>query len=253
MTNTSTDVVRKRYADGPYSAADVSRAPGGDSYFDRLLQVKLDLVARYAKDALALDVGCGNGAHLAALAPQLRAGVGVDITLPFLREASRGGARAATFVQADCRRLPLVDGCMDLVWALSVLYHFADLSGPLQEIARVLKPGGHCVLDLGARPSLNAIVAAAHTEGAPCFPQSVGTMLRAIRACGLQVVTRRSFQLLPMWGSRPRWARPFLWRGWVRLFSVRLFGRMLDEWVSSLPLLNRLAFRHVVVCRKPMC
>lgn len=30
----------------------------------------------------------------------------------------------------------------------------------------------------------------------------------------------------------------------------RVAGRMLDEWISSAPLLNRVAFRHIFVCEK---
>jgi hypothetical protein len=53
-----------------------------------------------------------------------------------------------------------------------------------------------------------------------------------------------------MWGDRPWWLKPLLHPVWTRLLAIRIKGRMLDEWISSLPLLRRFAFRHVLLCEK---
>ena len=42
----------------------------------------------------------------------------------------------------DALRLPYRDGVLDAVFGFGVLHHLPDWQGGLQEIARVLKPGG---------------------------------------------------------------------------------------------------------------
>lgn len=257
MTDTEANAVRQAYANGPYTIEDVGRMPSGDGYFDRLLGVKLGMIKEQIRGAVGLDLGCGNGVHLAAMSAEMSLGIGLDVTQSFLVAGQLRLAQASIsnvrFVRGDCLRLPVADSCVDLVWSLSVLYHFRNLADVLQEIGRVLKPGGRCILDLGSRRSLNQLVATADVDAAPCVPLTVGDTLRALRDCGLHVEKRRSFQILPMWGNRPRCLWPFLWSGWPRLLRRRLFGRMLDEWISSIPLINRFAFRHVVLCRKGPC
>lgn len=63
-----------------------------------------------------LDVGCGTGAHLAALVGAGWSVVGVDASADQLRVARRRpGPLGTALVQADAARLPFVDGGLDLV------------------------------------------------------------------------------------------------------------------------------------------
>ncbi|MFC7614579.1 class I SAM-dependent methyltransferase [Actinokineospora soli] len=94
--------------------------------------------------AVLVDIGCGAG----LLAPHLRGKgyrhVGVDLSASALRQAREHGVAA---VRGDALRLPLRDGCADVVAAGEILEHVTDLAAAVREIGRVLAPGGLLVLD----------------------------------------------------------------------------------------------------------
>src|ERR687897_1138774 len=93
-----------------------------------------------------LDLGCGEG-QIARLAVQRGAGrvVGVDPAAAQIAEAVRraGGVRYARAVAAG---LPFPPSTFDAIVCCLVLEHLADLDAGLDEIARVLRPGGRLVL-----------------------------------------------------------------------------------------------------------
>ena len=74
-------------------------------------------------DALGLrvlDVGCGNGALLAKLAPRLETGVGVDVSAEMLRFAEPRARRHPnlSFLLIEAWSLPFADGSFDVVISL---------------------------------------------------------------------------------------------------------------------------------------
>jgi len=96
-----------------------------------------------------LDLACGFGRHSVAL---LEAGVdvrGIDLSADLLMDAP--GSLAGRLARADIRHLPFRDASFDAVVNLfSSFGYFAeeDDGVVLDEIARVLVPGGRAVLDL---------------------------------------------------------------------------------------------------------
>ena len=98
---------------------------------------------------LVLDLACGAGRHLAALASRGARVVGFDLSLPLLRAAQRrthGG-----LVRGDMRALSFRSGSFDLVANLFTSFGYFerddDHRAVLAEVARVLRPGGRFVLD----------------------------------------------------------------------------------------------------------
>ena len=89
-----------------------------------------------------LDVGTGSGRCLPLLASTgARLVVGVDFSLPMLRQQTEGVPR----VCGDACLLPFRNASFDLVSSSLMVGDVADLAGWIDELARVLAPGGHLI------------------------------------------------------------------------------------------------------------
>ncbi|GGH28977.1 SAM-dependent methyltransferase [Alsobacter metallidurans] len=111
---------------------------------------------------MILDVGVGTGLELPMWSGQTRI-VGVDLSEPMLRKAQeRVGrdrlANVAGLCVMDATRLAFPDCCFDAVVAPYVMTVVPDPQATLDELARVLKPGGEIVLvnHVGADRGLRA-------------------------------------------------------------------------------------------------
>jgi ubiquinone/menaquinone biosynthesis C-methylase UbiE len=105
-----------------------------------------------------LDVPCGFGRHTVALARDGRRVTGVDRSATLLEEARRrAGDLPVELVQADYRDLPFADGRFDAALNLfTSLGYLGDEEDTrvLQEIRRVLRPGGRLVVEILHRDAL---------------------------------------------------------------------------------------------------
>ena len=104
------------------------------------------LLAPFAGDERALDVGCGTGAQAYALAAQVGEVVGVDSSEEYLAAAREDAPDNCTFVLGDAEALPFPYGDFDLVGCLRVLHHVARPELVVSEIARVTRPGGRLLI-----------------------------------------------------------------------------------------------------------
>jgi ubiquinone/menaquinone biosynthesis C-methylase UbiE len=94
-----------------------------------------------------LEIGVGTGLSFAHY-PAVEELVGVDPSEPMLRRARRRATELAsdvTLVEAPAEALPFEDKSFDTVVSLAVLCTVDDPSRVLQEIRRVLRPGGRLV------------------------------------------------------------------------------------------------------------
>ncbi len=94
-----------------------------------------------------LEVGCGTGVVLTALATLCRPRqlVGIDIDTFLLGEAKSRLKRndvSAQLHQQDVRALPFADASFDVVIDFGTCYHINRRVRALKEISRVLRPGG---------------------------------------------------------------------------------------------------------------
>jgi ubiquinone/menaquinone biosynthesis C-methylase UbiE len=93
--------------------------------------------------ARVLDLGCGTGAFLGAVAARYRdlALVGLDATPALLAEAHRA-VPTARLVEGDAEAPPFVSHAFDVVCSLNVTQHLNDPAAHLSEMARLCRPGG---------------------------------------------------------------------------------------------------------------
>jgi ubiquinone/menaquinone biosynthesis C-methylase UbiE len=99
-----------------------------------------------------LDIGCGNGRHMAVLRENVDSVVGVDISHNLLVEArdrsEREGWRGE-FVQGDAAALPIASDAIDVAVYVATLHHVpgrAERRRSLDELARVLRAGGRALV-----------------------------------------------------------------------------------------------------------
>lgn len=121
--------------------------------FRRFVTPLLDRAAAGRSSLRVLDCGSGTGNNLPLLRKYGRA-VGIDITFSGLAYARSQGE--CLLARASALTLPFSDETFDLVTSFDVIYAFDDAMAAqaLLEMQRVLRPGGHLVLNVAALPAL---------------------------------------------------------------------------------------------------
>jgi demethylmenaquinone methyltransferase/2-methoxy-6-polyprenyl-1,4-benzoquinol methylase len=110
---------------------------------------------------LALDLACGTGDFAEICRKAGATAVGLDFSRGMLNAANRRFPGLGIFVQGDALRLPLVDASFTVAVSGFALRNFVAIPPVLEELARVLKPGGRLGLLEVDRPR-NRVVAAGH-------------------------------------------------------------------------------------------
>ena len=108
-----------------------------------------------------LEIGCGIGMDSGELAKLGCEVVGIDLSpksvqvaqFYFELEGLRGELRVA-----NAEKLDFGDREFDVVYSFGVLHHTPDITSALDEVYRVLRPGGRAFLMLYSRYSLNNFV-----------------------------------------------------------------------------------------------
>jgi SAM-dependent methyltransferase len=90
----------------------------------------------------ALDLGCGEGHNTRLLAGRGAEVVALDISEQFVRAASEFATAGIHHVVGDGAVLPFGSSSFDAVTAFMSLMDVTDPERTLQEVARVLRPGG---------------------------------------------------------------------------------------------------------------
>lgn len=133
-----------------------------DEIMDRLL-LEMDPPAH----GLILDAGCGVGDHTLRIAKRGFRCVGADISKFILKQAEQRVSKTtdlageATFVCESLEQLSFPDNTFDAIHCRGVLMHIPDCERALQNLCRVLKPGGHIAIMESNCMSPEAIVVSA--------------------------------------------------------------------------------------------
>ncbi len=141
-------------------AAAFGRAAGHYSRHDELqrrsaslLLEKLGMVAF----SEVLDAGCGPGSMSRFWLDAGSRVTALDLSADMLAEARRGEC-AHRYVEGDIEALPLAEGCVDLAWSNLAVQWCDSLATALNELYRVVRPGGRVAfttLLAGSLPELN--------------------------------------------------------------------------------------------------
>lgn len=134
---TSDGQIREIYDDIYVHHTDVWLDQGRSADFQEFL----GNLVRDVEHQRVLEIGCGEGALLAALPGVSK--VGIDPSAQaLLRARSRSRAEYAV---ARCEQLPFAAQAFDVVVAVGVMEHFEMIDAAISEIRRVLSPSGHYI------------------------------------------------------------------------------------------------------------
>jgi SAM-dependent methyltransferase len=183
---------------------------------------------------------------------------GIDISAPIVtqaRDAFDAGHSLHGSI-ADVRDLPFLDASFDAVYSMGTIEHFDETEHAIEEMARVLKPGGLAIVGVPNRhdPFLRPLLATAlQAAGLYGYGYEKSYSRRALRVmlekAGLDVVAETAILFIPGWLRMldlacHSWCRPL---ATVTGMLVRPF-MLLDRHV---PAVRRHGYLLATVVRKP--
>ncbi len=142
---------------------------------DARWKAKLVKLANVRSGERALDLACGTGDLAIAIANRGGRTVGLDITHRMLQLAATR-ATAVRFIAGDMTSLPFQSRLFDLVTTGYGLRNVPDLDAAIDEMARVLKPGGR-LLSLDFNRPESAIVRGAYLSYLTVVGSTLGWLL----------------------------------------------------------------------------
>jgi ubiquinone/menaquinone biosynthesis C-methylase UbiE len=209
-----------------------------------MLAVLADALDGRLAAADALNLGCSTGIIDEYLAGHLATMTGVDIDKPAIDLAnSRRAAHNVTFRLDDAMQLTFSDASFDIVICSQVYEHVPDPNKMLEEIYRVLRPGGVCYFAATNRwaliekhyrlpflswlpPRLADRYVRLLGKGDAYYERHFGYkgLLRLVSAFGLDDYTGKIL------ADPARYSATYMFRGNLKLFVARRFF----EWCKPL-------------------
>ena len=228
------------------------------TYDSRVLELRFRLLDKYCSGRDVLDLCCGSGTYVIRMLDCVKTIVGLDFSRKLLGVAAgrlrQGRANLVALVEADATRLPFAEESFDTVFSIASLYYVPNVHQAIVETARVLRPGGVAILDLGNSRSLATVVGELCYRfygWAKPYPIPYDQMLKTISAARLTVEEHHAFQILPLFGPRlVQILLPFSTSLFKYPLGLKVRGQLLDSIISGAPFLRRAAFRHLFVLRK---
>lgn len=104
-----------------------------------------------------LDAGCGPGSISRFWRDAGSQVTALDLSVEMLAQARRGEC-AHRYIEGDIEALPLAEGCVDLAWSNLAVQWCDNLAAAINELYRVVRPGGRVAFSTllaGSLPELN--------------------------------------------------------------------------------------------------
>ncbi len=110
----------------------------------------VNYLSKIAKDKIVLDAGCGTGKFLQILEDVSSKYIGIDLSFNQLVKAKiKSRKENSIFVNTNLKDTMLCSDSIDLIvspWVLGTITDLGDRELCLQDLKRVLKPGGKIIL-----------------------------------------------------------------------------------------------------------
>jgi ubiquinone/menaquinone biosynthesis C-methylase UbiE len=113
-------------------------------YHRMIDELELDLIRQYGSGRDVFEGGCGTGLLLKEAAQVARRAVGLDLSRGMLSQAQTRGLQV---VQGSLTHIPLPSASFDLAYSMKVLAHIPPIEHALAELCRLVRPGGHLLLE----------------------------------------------------------------------------------------------------------
>ncbi len=103
--------------------------------------------------AIVLEVGCGRGAGAHLIKAKFQPGIlqAMDLDLGMIQRAQKyllpEQKERVSFYVGDVIRLPYRNGTLDAIFGFGILHHVPHWQRALEEMVRVLKPGGYFLFE----------------------------------------------------------------------------------------------------------
>jgi len=153
------------------------------------------------------DAGCGPGEYVAEVSRTGASVFGMDASEEMVRTAAGNGAGRSFIVCGDIEHIPFLPGKFTAVLCIGVLGYLESDGTAIGEIHKLLKPGGHLLVNVR---NLNALTS---------FHYTGRLKLRYLKSMGWRAL--RSAVSLPTHGER---------RGWKsRAYNLGKFERVIGE------------------------
>ena len=164
MSETLKDRVRAYWQAEPCGTSTTTAEPGTAEFYADVERRRYELepfIPGFAeferwRGKRVLEVGVGLGTDFVRFARAGANATGIDLTeaaVEAVRDRLALEELEADLRIADAEQLPFSDGEFDLAYSWGVLHHTPDTAGALDELRRVLKPGGEAKVMLYSRRS----------------------------------------------------------------------------------------------------
>ncbi len=110
-----------------------------------------------------IDVGAGLGRLVPYYAPHFAKAIFLDPSVMQLQRSQEALGKAyphISFLQGTAQHIPLPDASADVIVCVRVSHHIPDFIKPIEEFARVLKPGGYLILEIANKIHMKSRVRA---------------------------------------------------------------------------------------------
>ncbi|HAX76372.1 MAG TPA: class I SAM-dependent methyltransferase [Cyanobacteria bacterium UBA11372] len=133
--------------------------PIAEGYYDRAIPTMLRLM-EVQPGATVLDGGCGPGVHSIRVAKEGYRVCAIDFSQAMLQEAKArveraGMSHAVEFKQEDLTNLSFEDGSFQYVFSWGVIIHIREIEKALDNLARIVAPGGKLALYVTNKTALD--------------------------------------------------------------------------------------------------